>query len=111
MATTDLERRMRKLEGRRSGTVAFYLAWGRTHEDADQALQRAWDAGTVSSRGDAAVLVWPDPDPVPPSRWITLGGGRQCPVAGREREVLRGSIASEIERRTASHSPVMDMPA
>jgi hypothetical protein len=104
MTGSSLERRLRKLEGRRSARVAFYLAWGRTKDEADGALRRAQDAGIVSARGEAAVLIWPDPSPVPPSRWIALGGGRECPVAGRESEILRGGIRAELDRRAAGHT-------
>lgn len=108
MTGTSLERRLRKLEGGRSARVAFYLAWGRTRDEADSALRRAQDAGIASRRAEAAVLIWPGPEPVPPSRWIALGGGRECPVAGREREILRGGIRSELDRRAAGHAARME---
>jgi hypothetical protein len=45
MTVISLEKRPRKIEAARSGGDAMFAAWGRTQEEAEQALARSrdWD--------------------------------------------------------------------
>ena len=99
MTLASIENRLRKLEERRTGVAAIYLAWGRTQAEAAAALQQARDIGTVAPQDQAATLIWPDEAPVPLSRWILLGRAHEEKFADRELDILVETFEAEAVRR------------
>ena len=95
----SLERRLRKLEERRTGNDAIYLAWGRTRTEAAAALWQARDVGTVAPRDEAVALVWPDDTALPVSRWVLLGRAHEEKLGDRELEILVEAYETEAVRR------------
>ena len=95
----SLERRLRKLEERRTGTAAIYVAWGSTRAEANATLQHARDIGTVAPQDEAVALVWPDDTPIPLSRWILLGRQHEDKLSDRELDIVVDAFEAEAVRR------------
>lgn len=98
MNLASLERRLREIEGRRSGEQTVYLAWGRTTAEAKDALERAKRTGAVTKKDEAVALVWPDARPLPPSRWIIFGRKHEDDISDRELEILYEANEAEVVR-------------
>ena len=98
MNLASLERRLREIEGRRSGEPTVYLAWGRTTAEAKDALERAKRTSAVTDRDEAVALVWPDAGPVPLSRWVIFGRKHEDDLSDRELEILYEANEAEAVR-------------
>ncbi|GJE12114.1 hypothetical protein [Methylobacterium longum] len=95
----SLERRLRRLEERRTGEDAVYVAWGRTAAEADAVLRHARDTGIVAHWDEAIALVWRDPTPAPSSRWLVLGREHENELSDRELSLLVDAFEEEAVRR------------
>jgi hypothetical protein len=98
MVTRGIELRLRKLEGvGRRGL--FFLAWGRTEAEIEQAVVRARRAGLIKRGNRVVRAVWPGRNGMPPSRWISGGDW------SAEEEA---TLFAEIERRIAPEALAAD---
>jgi hypothetical protein len=95
------DRRIARLEQRsRSGNELFYLAWGRTDDEIEDALA---DAGLLD--GDTVVRgVWPNAGALPPSRSIEDTWG----ALSREEDDALHDI---LERRVMAHTTAAEREA
>ncbi|WP_407530127.1 hypothetical protein [Methylobacterium oryzisoli] len=93
MSVISLERRLRRIEKRPAG-VSFFLVWGKTPEEAQDAMR-------VAGVGEAVLLIWPHSDPVPPSRRVVFDddGGSLSEMTSQERAILRNAIEAELAAR------------
>ena len=71
LTVRGIETRLRKLEAkRRPAEGVFFLVWGRSPAEIEQAVTAAKTSGTIV-RGDTVVrAVWTGHNGGPPSRWI-----------------------------------------
>jgi hypothetical protein len=88
-----IETRLRKLEAkRRPAEGEFFLVWGRSPVETEQAVAAAKAQGTVG-RGDTVVrALWTGQNGGPPSRWIGSSRGDLSPAED-------DALMAEMERR------------
>ena len=99
MTIVSLERRLRKIEATRGrGGCAMFAAWGRTAEEAGQALADAKTRSAVQPSDDAMPFVWSRPEPPPRSRWISFVGKREAEIGDRELEIMVETMRAEQAR-------------
>lgn len=92
MSVISLERRLRRIEEKRPAGVPFFLVWGRTPEEAQDAMPGAGVAKAV-------MLIWPHSGPVPPSRRVVLDDDGLSKMSSQERAILRHAIEAELAAR------------
>lgn len=101
MTLAALFRRLHKIEAARARPGSFFLAWGRTQDDAFAAIAQAQADGQLRPDDAAVAMVWPDPEPVPPSRWVSTRGANSADEAGmsdRELDLLVTAGRAEASR-------------
>jgi hypothetical protein len=103
MLTRGIEIRLRKLEAARLPPDAvFFLVWGRSDAEIEQAVNHAKEAGTIS-RGNVLVRAhWRGANGAPQSRWIA---GARRELSPAEYDALLGQLDDLIGSMSAPSIP------